>query len=165
MLSKVLIFFIIIMFTFMIGCSGGKKDAVTVAEDFWNALQDRDLERARSHATKETAGSLTLNENAEDQEVDIAFGEVVEEDGYTKIETTIQTTTEESETSVALLTVLIREEGEWKVDVNQTMMSMFGEAMEEMVKGMTKTMEELGKTMTEEMQKSMEQMAGSMQEN
>ena len=149
MVSKVSVVFIIILFTFTIGCSGGKKDAVTVARDFWNALQERDLEKARSYATKETAGSLKLNEDAEDQEVDIAFGEAVEEDGYTKIETTIQTTTEESETSVVLVTVLIQEEGEWKVDVNQTMMSMFGGAMEE-----------LGKKMTEEMQKSMEQMAG-----
>jgi len=153
----------ILIFTF--GCSGGKDDALTVAEKFWNALHEKDLEKARSYATEETAGSLTLNEDAENQKVDIEFGDVIVEEGRTKVQTMLHTTTDESETSVELETVLVREDGEWKVDVNMTMMSIFGGAMEQMVDEMSEAMEDLGKTMAEEMQKSMEKMSASMSEN
>ena len=56
--------------------------------------------------------------------------------------------------------ILVKEEGQWKVDAEQTMMSMFGGAMGEMMKGLGKALEEGFKKGFEEMGKSI---AGGMQ--
>jgi len=51
-----------------------------------------------------------------------------------------------------LTTVLVQQEGTWKVDVNKTMMSIFGGAMGEMMEQMGEAMQEMGESMAEGMQ-------------
>ena len=75
-------------------------------------------------------------------------------------------TTGRQKFEVQMQTILIKEDGQWKVDADQTMMSMFGGAMGEMMKGLSKALEEgfkkgvegVGKSMAEGMQKGVEVM-------
>lgn len=144
----------------LIGC-GGKNDQVAVARAFWSALEAHDLETARHYATRETAQSLTIQEEQEGQEITIVFGEVSREDEKSMVATTITTSNEGIEMSIPLQTVMVKEEGAWKVDVNQTMMSMLGGAMGAMMEGLTESMkdgmEELGEAMADQMKASMEE--------
>jgi hypothetical protein len=150
--------------TTMMGCA--RDSAIDVAQKFWDAAIDQDIEKARSYATRETADVLTIKEDAGDQEGEVEFGQVTVQHDRTIIETTMRTTSGDSTMSVPLKTVVVQEDGEWKVDVTQTMMSMFGDAMGEMMQGMgeamEEAMEEIGKTMMEEMKKGMEKMEGSV---
>ena len=158
------ILMLVFTITLYLGCSGEPDTAMTVADKFWQALQDKDLDKARSYCTEETAESLTLNEDGSDQDVEIVFGDIEYKDEHTEIETMLQPSGDSDESSITLTTILVREDGKWKVDVSRTMMSMFGGAVEEMVEGMSEAMEEAMEKMAEEMQKSMEQMEGSMSE-
>ena len=72
----------------------------------------------------------------------------------------MQTNEGTTEFQVQMQTILVKEDGQWKVDADQTMMSMFGGAMGEMMKGLGKTLEEGFKKGFEEMGKSV---AGGMQ--
>jgi hypothetical protein len=161
---KQVIFSLVILFSLsllLFGC-GGKSDQVEIAKKFWSALEAQDLETARRYATTETAQSLTINEDQQNREIDIAFGEVSQEDGKSLVATTITTSNEGIEMDIPLQTVMVKEGGEWKVDVNQTMMSMFGGAMGAMMEGLTESMkdgmEEMGKAMTDQMNSSMEKL-------
>jgi len=130
---------------------------VRVAEKFWGALEDGDLEKARYYATEETANSLTMNEEGEDEEADVEFGVATVEGEYTVVPTTIISKGDPPEPTIELETLLVREDGKWKVDVARTMLSMFDDEMGELMEGMTDAMgdamQNLGKAMTEEMEK------------
>ncbi|NIM19873.1 MAG: hypothetical protein GTO51_06470 [Candidatus Latescibacteria bacterium] len=155
----------VILLAFLIplifSCSSGEDESLAVAKAFWQALEDQDIEKARSYATKETAASLKPNDNEEDKDVDIVFGEVTFEDGKSIVETTMRASDDETSMDIPLKTVLVKEEGEWKVDVNLTMMSMFGGAMGAMMDAMKEGFEEMGKAMADEMKSSFEGMSNS----
>jgi hypothetical protein len=138
---------------FLVACSGG--GAEDVAGKFWKALGDRDLEKARSYATRATAESLTMNNNNGDGEMDVEFGETRVEGGRTIIDTRMVAEMGEAKQTIELKTILVQEDGEWRVDVASTMMSMFGGAMGEMMQGMTDAMTDAMGEMVEGMGKAM----------
>lgn len=146
---------------FLAGC-GGTNEQLEVAKKFWSALEKRDLETARLYATRATAQSLTMDEDQQDQQIGIAFGGVTKDGEKRMVATTISTTNNGTDMTIPMQTVLVKEAGDWKVDVHQTMMSMFGGAMGEMMEGLTESMkdgmEEMGKAMTEQMESTMQNM-------
>jgi hypothetical protein len=85
----------------------------------------------------------------------VTFGEVTREGDKGVVETVMQTNEGATTIDIQMKTILQKENNQWKVDVEQTMMSMFGGAMGEMIKGLGKAMEEGFKKGFEEMGKSM----------
>jgi len=138
-----------------VGCGGDK--ATDVAEGFWNALKAGDVETAKTFATVSSASSLKMTENMEGKDISVEFGEVTEEADATFVATTVTTLNGEKQMQIPMKTVLVQQDGTWKVDVEQTMMSLFGGAMAEMMKGM-------GDAMGEAMQGMGEEMGNAMQE-
>ena len=157
--QAILVVFVIAM-TSLFGCSSSGDTPIEVAQNFWSAMEERDIEKARSFATEETAGSVKINDEAGDQEVDIVFGEVSVEDDRAVVATTMVNAGDDSEMKIAMETVLVVENDMWKVDVDQTFMSLFGGAVGAM-------MEQMGEAMKEGMSKSLEDLAdigGKVQE-
>ena len=159
MTRRIALILLSVIVLFSLGCSSGGDESVTVAKNFWKAMEDRDIEKARSYATKATANSLNINESEEDQDVEIIFGEVTKEDGKTLVVTTMRTTQDEKTMDIPMKTVLVKEEGEWRVDVDQTMMSLFGGAMGAMMETMKEGFEDMGKAMADEMKAGFEEMS------
>jgi hypothetical protein len=147
------------------GCGSKEDESLAVAKDFWKAMKDKDIEKAKTYATAASAGALTLNEDENDQDAEITFGDIEKKDGKSKIETIIRTIGGDSEMEIPMQTVLVKEGGEWKVDVNETMMSLFGGAMGAMMDTMKESMEDLGNSMAEEMKASMEEIGKELSEN
>ncbi len=133
---------------------------MAVAKGFWDAMNAKDVQAARSFVTKESADKLHIKEEDTTATCKVTFGDIKIEDNKTTIETTMQTNDGTTEFQVQMQTILAKEEGQWKVDAEQTMMSMFGGAMGEMMKGLGKALEEGFKKGFEEMGKSV---AGGMQ--
>ena len=148
----------LLLVALFLGCGGGEDASVKVAKSFWQAMEERDIDKARSFATEATAATLTLNNDEENKEVDIIFGEAKIEDGQSHVPTTMKTTEKGQSITVPMETVLVKEEGEWRVDVNLTMMSLFGGAMGAMMDTMKDGMEEMGKAMAEGMKDSFEEL-------
>ncbi len=142
--------------SFAVGCGGG-DEATDVARGFWDALEANDIETAKTFATASSASSLKMTENMEGKDVTVTLGAVTEESGSKLVETTVATTQGENDMSIPMKTVLVQEDGAWKVDVEQTMMSLFGGAMAEMMKGMGEAMGEAMQGMGEEMGKAMQE--------
>ena len=165
MTRRIVVVLLSVIVLFSLGCSSGGDESVTVAKNFWKAMEDRDIEKARSYATKATANSLNINESEEDQDVEIIFGEVTKEDGKTLVVTTMRTTQDEKTMDIPMKTVLVKEEGEWRVDVDQTMMSLFGGAMGAMMDTMKEGFEDMGKAMADEMQSGFEEMSKELSNN
>jgi hypothetical protein len=139
------------------GAAGGPE---SVAENFWAAIMAGDKEEARKYAAKDSVAELELEPKQPGEERDIEFGKAVESNNQVSIPTTMITTTNGQEQRVPLNTVLVKQDGDWKVDWNQTMASMLGGMMGEMMKGMSEAME----GMAEEMGKSFEEMGKSYEE-
>lgn len=142
------------------------ESQLAVAKGFWDAMNAKDVQAARSFVTKESADKLQIKEKDAAANCKIDFGDIKIGDSKTTIETTMQTYDGTTELQVKMQTILVKEEGQWKVDADQTMMSMFGGAMGEMMKGLGKALEEgfkkgfeeMGKSMAEGMQKGLEVM-------
>lgn len=155
--QAILVAFVIVM-TSLLGCSSSGDKPIEIAEQFWSAMEEQDIEKARSFATEETAGSVTINEDAKDEEVDIVFGEVSFEDDHAAVATTMITAGEEGEMKIEMETILVEEDDTWKVDVDKTFMSLFGGAMGAM-------MEQMGEAMKEGVEGMGEAMKGAMESN
>jgi hypothetical protein len=139
------------------GSGDGPRD---VSANFWGALVDGDAEAARQWATPETAGSIQANGDGGNG--DYTLGEPIVEEGKATVPTTLVSNDNGMTSTYDLQTVLVRHEGEWRVDVNRTMMSMFGGAMEAMMEGMGDAMEDAMGELAEGMQQGMEDMAREM---
>lgn len=139
------------------GAAGGPE---SVASSFWDAIMAGDKEAAKKYATKNSMADLEIEPAQPGEKRDIELGKAVESDIQATVPTTLITQTGDQETRVPLNTILIKEDGAWKVDWNQTLASMLGGMMGEMVKGMSEAM----KTMSDEMGKSFEEMNKSFDE-
>lgn len=139
---------------------------LVVAKGFWDAMNAKDIQAVRLYVTKESADKLQIKDKDVTANCKVTFGNIKIEDNKITIDTTMQTYDGTTEFEVQMQTILVKEHGQWKVDADQTMMSMFGGAMGEMMKGLGKTLEEgfkkgfeeMGKSMAEGMQKSNERM-------
>ena len=141
----------------LVGCGSGGDESLAVAEGFWRAMENEDIEAARSYCTRETAGAVTINKDKEPQDVDVSFGSVEIVDGESHVSTTIVSTNEDgSMMSIPMETILVKRDGEWRVDAARTMMSVFSGAMSVMMDSMKKGMEEMGQAMAESMKSAVE---------
>ena len=139
---------------------------LAVAKGFWDAMNAKDIQAVRLYVTKESANKLQAKDTEAPANCKVTFGDIKIEDNKTTIETAMQANDGTTEFNVQMQTILVKEEGLWKVDAEQTMMSMFGGAMGEMMKGLGKALEEgfkkgfeeMGKSMAEGMQKGVEAM-------
>ena len=140
------------------GAAGGPE---SVARNFWDAIMAGDKDTAKKYATKNSMAEMELEPQQAGEERDVKFGKAVESADQVSVPTTLVTTANGQEQKVPLNTILIKEDGDWKVDWNQTLASMLGGMMGEMMKGMSEAME----GMAEEMGKSFEEMGKSFEES
>jgi hypothetical protein len=152
-----------IVLALFIGCNSDSPQ--NIAKKFWSAVADEDIETAKSYATRATANAIQHNEGGGTLEV--TFGEITTDGWQTTIDTAAHTVSGDSEETMYLKTVLVQEDGQWRVDAIKTMMSALGvevaEAMQgavEMMQGeeFTELMQGMAEGMAEVMEKSMESM-------
>ena len=161
-MKKIMIAFLAgMMLGSLSGCGSSGDSPEDVADSFWTALQNHEMTLARSYATPETADMLNNADN--DEDVEVTLGVTTMKDGEAHIQTTMKGTEEGQSMDIAMTTVLVQHEGNWRVDVNQTMMSIFGGAMGEMMDQMGEAMQDMGEAMADGMQEAMENMGESFE--
>ena len=138
---------------------------LAIAKGFWDAMNAKDIQAVRSYVTKESTDKIQIKDKDVTTNCKVTFGEAKIEDNKTIIETTMQAHEGTTEFDVQMQTILIKEDRQWKVNADQTMMSMFGGAMDEMIKGLGKItekghkkgVEEMGEIVDEGVQKGVEE--------
>ncbi len=146
---------------FNFGSKGG--DPKAVAEKFWNAAKSGKADDVKDLVTKASFNGMKDKKDAGSAKGEYTLGDA-KIDGE---KATIPTTMKDQGFTMKMQTVLVKEDGSWKVDVDQTMMSALagafeslGSAMGEGMKGMG---EGLGKAVGEGT-KAIEESAKGMQE-
>ncbi len=131
-----------------------------VAEAFWTASRDGDMELAKSYIAE--GGNATIKDADESGSSigEFSLGETTIDGKQATVETTIETTGERA-MELAFNTVLVQQDGGWKVDLDQTtdemMKSLFGTTMGGLV-------EKMGQAMGDAMGEAMKGMAEGMAE-
>lgn len=136
----------ITMITVLCACDNNAGPE-SVASDFWKAANSGDEKTARELISKASKQSFKMKKESSGGESEVKFGTATEKDGVVSIPTTMINKVGGQSSEVPMTTILVQEDGVWKVDWNRTVSSMFGGMMGELQKGMEEAMEELGEKM------------------
>lgn len=131
-----------------------EKPPQEVAQKFWEAVIVQDIKNARKYTTKETRG-LVDTSAVQFRNAVITFDKITIDGNTTSIGTALQVRKNDAETTVIpLQTVLKREDGEWKVDYQETRESITGP---DTVSDVIKDLQELGKKLSDHVDETLEE--------
>jgi hypothetical protein len=134
------------------GCQTGKSPE-EVATSFWQALAQGKIENAKKHVTQDSQHLVNLQDI--DTHSTIKTGVAVVEDSGARIETTIS----RNKRQVTFDTVLLKEEGIWKVDYLQTQKNISMIPIDEVVK----SLQNLGDTFAKQLEQQLPQVQKQME--
>ncbi len=151
------------------GCAGEGPDSV--AERFWTAAQARDIETVEALSIESESTQLNF-ENTDNVIDSFELGESFEEDGETVVPTTLNSSSGENALEFDFETIMVRQDGDWKVDLDATSNRMIravlgasmGEIGEAIGEGMKDAMEGIAEGMAEGMREMGEAMGDAMEE-
>lgn len=132
----------------IMGLFGGGGDPKGVADKFWASTKTGQVEKMKPFVTSNSLQGEMMQNNTAKTEGEYTLG-TPQIQGE---RATIPTTLKDKGFTIDLQTIVVKENGQWRVDVPQTMVTMFGGAMGEMMKGM-------GESLGEGMQKMGESLA------
>lgn len=154
---------------FVTGCAGG-DDPRAVADAFWTASKDGDVELAKTYIAEGGNASIQDPNESGSSVGDFSLGESAIDGDRATVETTVSSAGAQ-EMELSFQTVLVRQQGDWKVDLDQTtgemMKSLFGGSMGDFAEKMGEAMgEALGegmKAMSEGLAEGLKAAADSME--
>ena len=114
---------------------------------FWLAILADDLQSARNLATRDSETLINPVEPSW-KKADVQLGEIRINDNVASVQTTI---VPQSTQPFTLLTYLIKEDGEWKIDYKRTRYSLPGAIFE----GLFKSLNKIGETFAKELEKEL----------
>lgn len=128
----------------LVGCGGG-LDPKTVAVKYWEAVKADDKEAAKAYVTKASIEKIdqskTTKKKFDPEKMNASVGEATVQADQNKATVATEMTMKEEgrELKMNFDTVVVQEEGAWKVDLNLTTQSMsksaFGMGMQGIQKG------------------------------
>ena len=159
-------FFIIFAVVMFISSCGSTADSPkSVAQDFWESIQERDMESAKQLSTWDTVGYLKYLKTEKLHPERFDLNEVMLGEKRAEITTTLYTAKQgKSGIKVPGVTVLVKIEQGWRVDVKKTLGSvvkytvdnvfdqlngLMQEGVSELDKALSESMSELGKALDE----------------
>ena len=133
------------------GCLESKSPQ-DVARRFWDAIKAHESDNALKYSTMNSQNSIDLLDE-QIHVTEVTFGKILIDGNRTTIETTIKIRKNDSEETIPLRTILITEEGLWKVDYKQTKSTFpIHNAFSEMLDNIR----DFGDEFSEKMKKSLE---------
>jgi len=105
---------------------GGCQDVLTPEQAttaFWEAMAEEDIDSARKYATQESQHLVTKQQNLEGATV--KTGAVLIDGANARVSTTMTLTQPGNNKVLSFDTVLLQENGRWKVDYQRTLNNLF----------------------------------------
>jgi hypothetical protein len=142
-----------------------------VAERFWIAAQDRDAETLRETSTG-SWGDHHFDVDSDTEIGEVTFGQTAVEGDEARVETTLTHIDEDSSVEVSFETVLVRRDGEWRVDLYATTGQLVGsilgttarEFTDALAEGLGRSLEELADELADGMREMGEAMREAFEE-
>lgn len=134
------------------GCASDEQQAQNNARKMWQAMAQGEISKAREYVTLATRDGLSSERTGHDTE--FAFGDATrDERGRMLVPTTMSETRDGKIEAIPFTTIMLKEDGEWRVDMHATTGSLVGGAMGEAFRALGKGLQsfgnELGKTIDE----------------
>jgi hypothetical protein len=147
--------FVVMAMLGVTACSSGEAPE-SVAERFWQAVEQRDQETVLALSIEAEGMSMNFDDDNTVME-GLQIGETVIDGDQASVETRMTAVTEERTLDLEFETALVKRDGQWLVDLEET-----GSRMMKSVLGVS--MQELGEAMAEGMKDAMEGVAEGMAE-
>jgi len=154
--------FFVFVFIGLTACSGSDSPE-SVSADFWEAVQDRNMEKAKQLSTWDTVEYLKILKAKNFHPERFELGDKMAGDSRAEIDTTLYTTKQgKSGIKVPGVTVLLKTDQGWRVDVKKTLGSvikysvnnvfdqlngLLEEGVKELDKTISESVNELGQTL------------------
>ena len=121
---------LILMMFFIIGCSPKETTPESVAAEFWQAVIDRDMEKAKNMATWDSVDYLKYIRSGQLKPERYELGEVMKGERSAVIETTLYSQPQgQASVRIPGKTALVSTEHGWRVDLKQTIGSTLKETV------------------------------------
>lgn len=127
------------------GCESGNPEGTTTK--FWQALAQGQINIAKKQATQNSQNMVTLQDI--DTHSAISTGQVT----INELDAMVETTISRNNKPITFNTVLLKEQGSWKVDFQQTHTNIAMIPFE----GIVKSLENLGDSLTKELEEAVPQ--------
>lgn len=145
------------------GCmSSEQQQAREVANDFWQAVLDKDMETAKGLVTWESVEYLKFLSSDKVVTQNFETGELQITDGVAEIATVLNSGSS-AEMQIPVRTVLVRHEDGWLVDVQKTLGSMVSGAMGSIVDQLNSFMQDGLKGLDESLSDSIDQLGKTLE--
>jgi len=142
-------------------CGSDTDQVRQVAEAFWEASKAGDMELAQTYVSE----SSTFKPNQSDNDSppgDVRLGRIELDGDEATVETTVSGLNEETPFDVEFETAMVRENGQWKVNMDKTAGSMMQGAFAAMAQAMGSAMSGLAEGMAGALQEGFENMGDSL---
>lgn len=151
---------------FTLAACGGEGPQDTAAR-FWEAAQNRDV--AAVEALSIPSESSRFNFDDSDTEIDdLTIGELSVDGGRAEVETSLVLLGDDMNLEVEFSTVLVRQDGEWLVDMDETtdeiMKTIMGASVREIGEALGEGMKDAMEGMAEGFAEGMENMAKAFED-
>ncbi|MGB1311308.1 MAG: hypothetical protein ACPG47_08850 [Leucothrix sp.] len=161
---------LLLMMCFLIGCTEKEATPESVAGEFWQAVIDKDMEKAKNMATWDSVDYLKYIRSGQLKPERYELGEVMKSDRAAIIETMLYSQPEgTASVKIPGKTALVSTEHGWRVDLKQTIGSTLKETvgtvfdqlnglMQEGLKGFDKQLSDSVKEIGKALEKSAEEL-------
>ncbi len=161
---------LILTMCFIVGCNGKESTPESIAAEFWQAVIDKDMEKAKNLATWDSVDYLKYIRSGQLKPERYQLGEVMRGDRNVVIETMLYSQPQgQASVKIPGRTALISTEHGWRVDLKQTIGSTLKETvgtvfdqlnnlMQEGLKGFDKQLSDSVKEIGKALEKSAEEL-------
>lgn len=144
--------------------SSAEQDARQVANAFWEAVLQDDMEKAKTLATWDSTQYLTLLHNKKLSARRFETGEMKIENGLAEVATVLYGG-EKGDMQIPLRTVLTLHDNKWLVDVQKTLGSMVSGAMGAVVDQLNSFMQDSLKGLDSSLSEGIDKLGKSLQDS
>ena len=121
---------VFLMVMFLIGCNGKEQTPESVAAEFWQAVIDQDMEKAKTLASWDTVDYLKYIRSGQLKPERYELGEVLKSDRTATIQTMLYSQPQgQASIKIPGRTVLLKTEHGWRVDLKETIGSTLKETV------------------------------------
>ncbi len=146
------------------GCmSSEQQQAREVADSFWQAVLDKDMETAKGLVTWESVEYLRFLGSDKVDFQNFETGELQIADGIAEVATVLNSSSSD-EMQIPVRTILVRHEGGWLVDVQKTLGSMVSGTMGSIVGQLNNLMQDGLKGLDESLSDSLDQLGKTLED-
>lgn len=158
--------FILIGLIFLIAGCSGPDTPKSVSEKFWKAIQARDMESAKQISTWDTVDYLKYLKAEKLHPERFELGEEMVSDTRAEVATTLFTQ-KQGKSGIKLpgMTVLVKSEQGWRVDVKKTLNSVIKHTVDNVFDQLNGFMQEGLKELDKSLSKSMNEVSKALEES